>query len=63
MSEFIVIAPSDYKRIDIDEWVEDNQQYHELNEVMANAGVMPEGVEGVTGLKLVEDRELYVKFD
>lgn len=76
MSEFIVIAPSDYIRMDIDElvnsigwvldqlkWVEDSQQYYELNEAMVNAGVMPAGVEGVTGIKLIEDRELYVKFD
>ena len=76
MSEFIVIAPSDYVRMDIDELVnsigwdlgqlkmaEENQYYNDLNEAMVNAGVMPDGKEGVTGIKLVEDRELYVKFD
>lgn len=76
MSEFIVIAPSDYTRMDIDEFVnsigwnldqlkivEESQQYSDINEAMVNAGVMPQGVEGITGIKLVEDKELYVKFD
>ena len=76
MSEFIVIAPSDYVPFDIDTMVNatgfdlttigniaESQQYSDLNESMRNAGIMPDGVEGVTGLKLVEDRELYLKFD
>ena len=76
MSEFIVIAPSDYTEVDIDSIVnatgfmlaqlkdlEESQQYSELTEKLKEAGMIPENTEVVTGLKLIEDKELYLKFD
>lgn len=75
MSSFIVIAPSDFERVDIDSFVgpigwtlsdlrqlEENQQYNALNEWLHNAGTL-EAERNVIEIKLVEDRELYVKYE
>ena len=75
MSEFIVIAPSDYTKVNIDEFcnpigwnigdlkkLEESQWYNDVNEFLHNAGALdPE--KNVVGIKLVEDRELYVKYE
>ena len=75
MSEFIVIAPSDYTKVNIDEFcnpiqwsigdlkkLEEDQSYRDVNEFLHNAGVLSED-KNVAGIKLVEDRELYVKYE
>ena len=75
MSSFIVIAPSDFERVDIDGFVgpigwtvsdlrqlEENQQYSALNEWLHNAGTL-DTERNVVEIKLVEDRELYVKYE
>lgn len=75
MSEFIVIAPSDYIAVDIDEFcypigwnigdlkkLEESQYYNDVNEFLHTAGVLDPD-KNVAGIKLVEDRELYVKYE
>ena len=72
---FIVIAPSDFTKVDIDafcnpiQWnindlknLENNQMYNELNEWLHNANAL-EPERRVVEIKLVEDRELYVKYE
>ena len=75
MSEFIVIAPSDFEKVDIDSFIgpiswtisdlnhlEVNQTYSDVNEWLHNAGVL-EPERNVIEIKLIEDRELYVKYE
>ena len=75
MSEFIVIAPSDFEKVDIDSFIgpigwtinelnhlEANQTYSDVNEWLHNAGTLaPE--RNVIEIKLIEDRDLYVKYE
>ena len=76
MSEFIVIAPSDYVPFSLDTVIqatgysisevrrlEESQYFTDFNDLLRQAGVLPEGSEGVVAIKLVEDRDLYLKFN
>ena len=75
MSEFIVIVPADYVPMSLDTVVqvtgygiseirrlEESQYFTDFNDLLRQAGVLPEGSEGVVAIKLVEDRDLYLKF-
>lgn len=75
MSEFMVIAPSDYTKVNIDDFcnpiswgigdlktLEERQNYNDVNELLHNVGSLEEN-KHVTGIKLIEDRELYIKYE
>ena len=76
MSEFVVIAPNDYTPFSLGTVVqatgygineikrlEESQYFTDFNDLLRQAGVLPEGIEGVVAIKLVEDRDLYLKFN
>ena len=75
MSEFMVIAPSDYALMDINAVInatqfsigelkrlEDTQSYGDFIEMLKAHMLIPEGKEGIVATKLVEDRDFYIKF-
>ena len=75
MSEFMVIAPSDYDLVDINAVInatqysinelkrlEESQSYGDFVEMLRAHELIPEGKEGIASTKLVEDRDLYIKF-
>ena len=75
MSEFMVIAPSDYDLMDINAVInatqfsivelkrlEDTQSYGDFTEMLKAHMLIPEGKEGIVATKLVEDRDFYIKF-
>lgn len=75
MSEFVLIAPSDYTLVDVNQVslltqyglgdlkrLEEMQNYGDFTQLMFDNGLMPEGTEGIVSLRLIEDRDLYIKF-
>ena len=75
MSEFMVIAPSDYDLMDINAVInatqfsivelkrlEETQSYGDFTEMLKAHMLIPEGKEGIVATKLVEDRDFYIKF-
>lgn len=71
----MVIAPSDYDLVDMNQVLavtgysieelrrlEQNQQYGDFTDMLRNAGLIPEGKEGIDGVKMVEDRDFYIKY-
>ena len=75
MSEFIVIAPADYELVDLNQIInatqysleeikrlEEHQRYGDFVELLIKNGAFPEGKEGIAGVKLVEDRDFYIKY-
>ena len=75
MSEFMVIAPSDYALMDINAVInatqfsigelkrlEESQSYGDFTEMLKAHMLIPEGKEGIVATKLVEDRDFYIKF-
>ena len=72
---FLVIVPSDFVKVDIDaicgpiQWnindlkrLEENQMYREFNEWLHKAGTL-ELEKNIVEIKIIEDRELYVKYE
>ena len=77
MSNIITIMPSEYTKVDIDEFCntigidigilkmyENMNNYSELSSQATEYGLIPSGKEAITDIKLInEDSELFVRFE